>query len=85
MDATELSENEVEIYIMKAISKGLVRGRIDQVSKKVCMTWVQPRVLEIPQVSEWQIFYSLIMILPVLTGRLIKYFLIDQYHDLSPG
>ena len=50
MDATELSKNDVELIVMKAVSKGLVKGRIDQVAEKVYMTWVQPRVLDIPQV-----------------------------------
>jgi len=49
--ATDLKPDQVELFVMKAISKGLVRGRIDQVDKKVYMTWVQPRVLDIPQIS----------------------------------
>ena len=36
---------------MKALSLGLVRGSIDQVSQEVTMTWVQPRVLDINQVN----------------------------------
>ena len=35
---------------MKALSLGLVKGSIDQVDKKVHMTWVQPRVLDRNQV-----------------------------------
>lgn len=42
---------EVEILIMKALSQGLVRGAIDQVSGVVNMTWVQPRVLNREQVA----------------------------------
>jgi 26S proteasome regulatory subunit N9 len=36
---------------MKALSLKLVKGEIDQVEQKVQFTWVQPRVLDIQQVS----------------------------------
>lgn len=36
---------------MKALSVGLVKGSIDEVDKKVHMTWVQPRVLDLQQVA----------------------------------
>jgi len=49
-EATGLSRNDVEMYVMKAIAKGLVKGRIDQMGEKVLMTWVQPRVLDRSQV-----------------------------------
>lgn len=35
---------------MKALSVGLIKGNIDEVDQKVQMTWVQPRVLDVPQV-----------------------------------
>lgn len=35
---------------MKALSLGLVKGSIDEVERKVHMTWVQPRVLDRDQV-----------------------------------
>lgn len=35
---------------MKALSLGLVKGSIDQLSQEVNMTWVQPRVLDVKQV-----------------------------------
>lgn len=47
---TRLPLNEVEHLVMKALAQGLVRGAIDQVSEKVHMTWVQPRVLNKQQV-----------------------------------
>lgn len=37
---------------MKALSKGLVRGSINQVESLVSITWVQPRVLSLAQVSD---------------------------------
>ena len=37
---------------MKALSLGLVKGSIDQLSQEVNMTWVQPRVLDIDQVCD---------------------------------
>lgn len=36
---------------MKALSVGLVKGSIDEVAKRVHMTWVQPRVLDLQQVT----------------------------------
>lgn len=36
---------------MKALSVGLIKGNIDEVDQKVQMTWVQPRVLDLQQVS----------------------------------
>lgn len=41
---------QVELLVMKALSVGLVRGSIDEVDKRVHMTWVQPRVLDLQQV-----------------------------------
>merc|ERR1711860_156245 len=43
---TGLSEDKVELLVMKALSKGLVKGQIDQVGSSVNLTWVQPRVLD---------------------------------------
>lgn len=48
---TKLPINEVEILIMTGLAQGLVRGAIDQVAGVVNMTWVQPRVLNRPQVA----------------------------------
>jgi len=50
-DETKLEENQVELYVMKAISKGLLKGQIDEVAGKVQMTWVQPRVLDREQIG----------------------------------
>ncbi|KAL3883921.1 hypothetical protein ACJMK2_030147 [Sinanodonta woodiana] len=54
--ATEarLPENEVELLVMKALSLGLVRGSLDEVDRKVHLTWVQPRVLDLDQISTMQ-------------------------------
>lgn len=38
---------------MKALSVGLIKGNIDEVDQKVQMTWVQPRVLDLQQVSHF--------------------------------
>lgn len=42
---------QVELLVMKALSVGLVKGSIDEVDKRVHMTWVQPRVLDLQQVT----------------------------------
>ena len=42
---------QVELLVMKALSLGLVKGFIDEIDQKVSLTWVQPRVLDLQQVS----------------------------------
>jgi len=49
--ATTLPVDQVEMLIMKALSQGLVRGRIDEVQSTVSLTWVQPRVLDSSQLT----------------------------------
>ncbi|KAF7707766.1 hypothetical protein HF521_018984 [Silurus meridionalis] len=49
--STKVPVNEVELLVMKALSVGLLRGNIDEVDQKVQMTWVQPRVLDLPQIK----------------------------------
>jgi 26S proteasome regulatory subunit N9 len=44
-ERTRLDASGVEFLLMKALSLGLVRGTIDQVSGTVEITWVTPRVL----------------------------------------
>jgi len=51
---TRLPENEVELLVMKALSLGLIKGTIDEVSQMVHITWVQPRVLDVQQISKLQ-------------------------------
>jgi len=43
---TTLPVEQIELLIMKALSQGLVKGRIDEVEQCVMLTWVQPRVLD---------------------------------------
>lgn len=44
--------DEVEFLVMKALSKDLIRGDINQVEQAVYITWVQPRVLDQNQVRK---------------------------------
>ncbi len=39
-----------EFLLMKALSKHLIEGILDQVDGTVSVTWVQPRVLTLPQI-----------------------------------
>uniref|UniRef100_A0A8D0SBX3 26S proteasome non-ATPase regulatory subunit 13 n=2 Tax=Sus scrofa TaxID=9823 RepID=A0A8D0SBX3_PIG len=48
--SAKITVNEVELLVMKALSVGLVKGSIDEVDKRVHMTWVQPRVLDLQQI-----------------------------------
>jgi len=47
---TKLSLDGVEFLLMKALSKHLIEGVLDQVDGTVSVTWVQPRVLTLPQI-----------------------------------
>jgi len=45
------SLDQVELIVMRALSLGLIRGRMDQVEKTVHVTWVMPRVLDTTQIK----------------------------------
>ncbi|KAI0382589.1 hypothetical protein F5Y04DRAFT_252952 [Hypomontagnella monticulosa] len=48
---TKVRKDEIEHLVMKALSLGLVRGTIDEVDELVNFTWVQPRILDMYQIS----------------------------------
>lgn len=48
---TQVKPNEIEHLIMKALSLGLLRGKIDQVAGIAKINWVQPKVLERSQID----------------------------------
>ncbi|KAK8502192.1 hypothetical protein V6N13_122646 [Hibiscus sabdariffa] len=48
---TKLSIEDVEHLLMKSLSVHLIEGIIDQVEGTVHVSWVQPRVLGIPQIK----------------------------------
>ncbi|CAN1259729.1 Phosphomevalonate kinase, peroxisomal, partial [Linum perenne] len=50
-ERTNLSIEEVEHLLMKSLSVHLIEGIIDQVEGTVHVSWVQPRVLGIPQIK----------------------------------
>ncbi|KAF7829174.1 26S proteasome non-ATPase regulatory subunit 13-like protein B [Senna tora] len=50
-ERTKLSVEDVEHLLMKSLSVHLIEGIIDQVEGTVHVTWVQPRVLGIPQIK----------------------------------
>lgn len=48
---TKVKPDEIEHLIMKALSLGLLRGKIDQVAQIARINWVQPKVLERSQIE----------------------------------
>jgi 26S proteasome regulatory subunit N9 len=48
---TKVKPDEIEHLIMKALSLGLLRGKIDQVAEVARINWVQPKVLERTQIE----------------------------------
>ncbi|KAL2397069.1 putative 26S proteasome regulatory subunit rpn9 [Exophiala dermatitidis] len=48
---TNVKADEIEHLIMKALSLGLLRGKIDQVAGVAKINWVQPKVLERSQIE----------------------------------
>ncbi|KAK6349902.1 26S proteasome regulatory subunit [Orbilia brochopaga] len=48
---TQVAPDEVEHLLMKALSLGLIRGSIDQVSAIARISWVQPKVLTMQQIK----------------------------------
>ena len=48
---TNVKPDEIEHLIMKALSLGLLRGKIDQVAGIAKINWVQPKVLEKTQIE----------------------------------
>ncbi|KAF3186422.1 26S proteasome regulatory subunit [Orbilia oligospora] len=51
MKETQVAPDEVEHLLMKALSLGLIRGSIDQVSGIARISWVQPKVLTMQQIK----------------------------------
>ncbi|KZV82017.1 hypothetical protein EXIGLDRAFT_844109 [Exidia glandulosa HHB12029] len=51
-EETKLPIDEVEHLLMKALSLKLIRGSMDQVDQRAHITWVQPRVLSVEQISQ---------------------------------
>jgi 26S proteasome regulatory subunit N9 len=43
--------NEVELLLMKAMSLGLIKGRIDEVDQTVSVTWAVPHALDLEQIA----------------------------------
>jgi 26S proteasome regulatory subunit N9 len=48
---TRVPAGEVEHLVMKAFSLGVLKGKIDQIAGVVHVAWVQPRVLDLGQIS----------------------------------
>lgn len=49
--SSHVNSDFVELFLMRALSVGLIKGRIDQTKNNILITWVQPRILSIDQIS----------------------------------
>ncbi|KAA0185961.1 26S proteasome non-ATPase regulatory subunit [Fasciolopsis buskii] len=49
--ATRVPLEQLEHFLMRALSLGLIKGRIDEVNQTVCITWLKPRVLDREQIG----------------------------------
>ena len=52
---TQVQPNQIEILIMRALSLGLLKGNIDQVSQVARISWVQPKVLDMQQIDSMRL------------------------------
>eukprot|EP00730_Choanoeca_flexa_P019610 TRINITY_DN9589_c0_g1_i1.p2 TRINITY_DN9589_c0_g1~~TRINITY_DN9589_c0_g1_i1.p2 ORF type:complete len:101 (+),score=37.62 TRINITY_DN9589_c0_g1_i1:539-841(+) len=50
-EAAQVSLDQVEHLVMRALALGLVRGTLDQVGQVAKLNWVQPRVLDLAQIA----------------------------------
>eukprot|EP01086_Lenisia_limosa_P010918 TRINITY_DN3584_c0_g1_i1.p1 TRINITY_DN3584_c0_g1~~TRINITY_DN3584_c0_g1_i1.p1 ORF type:complete len:387 (+),score=65.75 TRINITY_DN3584_c0_g1_i1:156-1316(+) len=50
--ASGLAVSEVERMVMRCVSRGLIKATMDEVAKKIEVTWVTPRVLLKEQISD---------------------------------
>lgn len=53
-ESTKLSVDQVEWLLMRAMSRGLIKGRIDEILGVINVTWLKPRVLDTSQMSMLQ-------------------------------
>lgn len=50
-EAAVVPLEEVELLLMKAMSLGLVKGRVDEVEQSVAITWALPHALDLDQIA----------------------------------
>lgn len=50
-EAAVVPVKEVELLLIKAMSLGLVKGRIDEVEQSVAITWALPHALDLDQIA----------------------------------
>lgn len=50
--ATRVPADQIEFLLIRAISVGIIRGVIDQVSQVISVSWIQPRLLDNSQIGE---------------------------------
>ena len=50
--AADIPPEQVEILITTGLSLGLVKGTIDEIDQQASLHWVQPRVLDLDQLTD---------------------------------
>lgn len=50
----QVSRDQVDWVLMKSLSLGLIKGKIDEVDESINVTWVQPKVLNMIQIKQME-------------------------------
>ncbi|KAF5402732.1 26S proteasome non-ATPase regulatory subunit [Paragonimus heterotremus] len=53
--ATQVPGPQVEHFLMRALSLGLIKGRIDEVNQSISISWLKPRVLDREQIGSMRV------------------------------
>lgn len=81
--ATRVPIQQVELVVMKALSLGLIRGTLQEPEAKFIIEWVQPRVLDLNQISDLRAGIQAWRVRVQETAQLIQSSIPEQLTTLS--